>query len=111
MAEFALLVTIMAPLLFAIPMIGKLIDVRQTAVQASRYTAWETTVGVAPGAGNAVRGRFFTDPASPIVTGAGSCRGCAYPYRPEVGTISASIPVSSRTSRSTASTGSSFASM
>ena len=70
LVEFVVLAIIMVPLLFAIPMIGKLIDVEQTAVQASRYAAWETTVGVSAADGNALRGRFFADPAAPIATGA-----------------------------------------
>ena len=72
MVELFVLAIIMVPLLFAIPMIGKLIDVRQTAVQASRYTAWESTVGGPGSEGSAVSARFFADPYSPIVTGAGS---------------------------------------
>ena len=71
LVEFVVLAIIMVPLLFAIPMIGKLIDVEQTAVQASRYAAWETTVGVSAADGNALQGRFFADPAASIATGVG----------------------------------------
>lgn len=44
MTEFYFLTMIMLPLFFGIPMIGKLIDLKQAAVQASRYAAWEATV-------------------------------------------------------------------
>jgi len=43
LTEFFFLTIIMLPLFFGIPMIGKLIDLKQTAVQAGRYAAWEAT--------------------------------------------------------------------
>ncbi len=69
--EFVYLSMIMAPLFFAIPMIGKLIDLKQTTIQASRYSAWETTVYPGGSNGNmptAVKERFFGDNKNAFVS-------------------------------------------
>lgn len=44
LVETSLLMGVMLPVLFGLVMIGKLIDLKQTTVQAGRYAAWETTV-------------------------------------------------------------------
>lgn len=58
LTETIVLMLAVIPLMLAIPMLGHLTDVRQQAVTASRYVAWEGTVGTAPAAG-VVHGRFF----------------------------------------------------
>lgn len=68
MTEFSVLTLVMIPLLFAIPMIGKLIDVRQTAVMASRYAAWENTVSSGIGGAGHIGSRFFSEPSTPLVS-------------------------------------------
>ena len=60
MIETVILLVVFVPLMFAMPMIGKLIDLRQTAIQAGRYATWEATV--ANGAdrrADQVASRFF----------------------------------------------------
>ncbi|MFK7892223.1 MAG: TadE/TadG family type IV pilus assembly protein [Granulosicoccus sp.] len=60
------------PIGFGIVAIGKLIDLRQTSEQASRYAVWQSTVG----SGTGTRGtetdlvveRFYSDPVQPIVS-------------------------------------------
>jgi len=59
---------ILVPLLFGTAMIGKLIDVRQTAVQASRYAAWESTVNDGVVTDGDVTARFFADRSSPVAS-------------------------------------------
>ena len=64
LTEFFFLTMIMVPLFFAIPMVGKLIDLKQTTIQASRYSAWEATVYPSGANGNmptAIKERFFGD--------------------------------------------------
>jgi len=68
LAEFVVLLAVMIPLLFGIPMIGKLVDLRQTSVQASRYVAWESTVTDAAQAPDDVQSRFFAEGEAPIST-------------------------------------------
>ena len=62
LAETVVLMLVLMPIMFGVPMIGKLIDLRQTTVQASRYAAWEGTVGDAKVAPRDVKARFFSDP-------------------------------------------------
>lgn len=70
LVEFVVVMTVMIPLLFGIPMIGKIIDLKQTTVQASRYSAWETTVSPIGRDVNTssqqMDERFFSDGAAPI---------------------------------------------
>jgi len=61
LAEFVILMLVMLPIMFGIPMIGKLIDLRQTTVQASRYSAWEGTVHSDVSAPDDIKARFFSD--------------------------------------------------
>jgi|GEM_PF-810548 len=61
LTEFVIVMTAFIPLIFGLPMIGKMIDLGQTAVQGSRYAAWESTVrsdGIAP---DDLRSRFFNE--------------------------------------------------
>ena len=62
LTEFFFVTMIMVPLFFAIPMVGKLVDLKQTTIQASRYSAWEATVYPSGANGNmptAVKERFW----------------------------------------------------
>lgn len=68
LTEFAVLVIALIPLMFGIPMIGKLIDMKQTAVQASRYVAWESTVDARDAAPTNVSSRFFRDPSASLAS-------------------------------------------
>ena len=65
LTECCTLMAAMVPLMFGIPMIGKLIDLKQASVQASRYSAWETTVGQQSAPVN-VNARFFSDASAGI---------------------------------------------
>ena len=63
LVEAVVLMVVLVPIMFGVVMIGKLIDLKQTGEQASRYAAWEATVhapdspqGARPAA---VRERFF----------------------------------------------------
>jgi len=61
LTEFVIVMTAFIPLIFGLPMIGKMIDLGQTAVQGSRYAAWESTVrsdGIVP---DDLRSRFFNE--------------------------------------------------
>ena len=44
MTEFAVLCLVMVPMLSIMPLLGKVADVNQTTIQASRYAAWERTI-------------------------------------------------------------------
>jgi len=60
LTEMIVLSFVMIPLMFAMPMIGKLADLRQTAVQAGRYATWEATVAASADTGpRQVDIRFF----------------------------------------------------
>ena len=59
LTETFFLTMILVPLLFGTAMLGKLIDIRQTAVQASRYTVWEATVHGDAAPPDDVHARFF----------------------------------------------------
>lgn len=69
MTETIVLMLAALPLMFAIPMIGKLVDVNQTAVQAGRYATWEATVNHdgAP-APRQIEARFFGAGDEPILS-------------------------------------------
>ncbi len=66
LTETFVLMLVMTPIMFGIPMIGKLIDLRQTTVQASRYAAWEGTVSSTVLAPKDVHARFFSDASVPL---------------------------------------------
>jgi hypothetical protein len=63
LTEFVILIIVMIPLFLAIRMIGNLVDLKQSAVQASRYAAWEATVANGEGAYSSepaeIKTRFF----------------------------------------------------
>lgn len=44
MTEFAVLCLVMVPMFSIMPLLGKVSDMNQTTIQASRYAAWERTV-------------------------------------------------------------------
>jgi len=70
LVEFIVVSAVLIPIMFGIPMIGKIIDLKQTTAQASRYSAWETTVSDLPAQN--LEQRFFSDASAPIgSTGAG----------------------------------------
>ncbi len=68
LTEFVVLMLVLVPMMMGIPMIGKLVDLRQTAVSASRYAAWESTVASNYTVASQVETRFFRDPSSVIAT-------------------------------------------
>ncbi|MDD3447855.1 MAG: hypothetical protein PHF72_02335, partial [Gammaproteobacteria bacterium] len=51
LAEFAVILTVMVPVFLAVPVIGKLLDIKHQTVSANRYALWERTVWSDPGAG------------------------------------------------------------
>jgi hypothetical protein len=64
--ETVLIATVMVPLLTGIPLIGKLADIDNTTVQASRYLAWEQTVARGDSQSQQdleteIRNRFYAD--------------------------------------------------
>jgi len=69
LVESLLIVGVMVTFMIGLPMIGKLIDLKQTTIQASRYAAWEKTVEPDLNETSAVQDidtRFFMDAAAPI---------------------------------------------
>ncbi|MGQ7848686.1 TadE/TadG family type IV pilus assembly protein [Granulosicoccus sp. 3-233] len=70
LVEASILMVVMVPLVFAVAMIGNLIDLKQTSEQAGRYAAWEATVYPSSGPGGSrpasVKERFFGDPANVV---------------------------------------------
>ncbi len=76
--EFVVLALVLVPLLLAVPLIGKYLDIAQTAAVASRYAAFEGTVRHATALGGwksdaelaqEVRRRFFSNSDAPVKTG------------------------------------------
>lgn len=74
--EFAVLAALLVPLMLAVPLLGKLLDLLQVTEQASRYVAFEGTLrhsgtGWTPDADLAeqARRRFFSDSRAPVKTG------------------------------------------
>lgn len=68
LTELVVLTLLLVPLIVGIPMLGKLIDVRLSAVQASRYAVWEASVDAQATPPTNVAERFFGDPANAIVS-------------------------------------------
>lgn len=68
MVEFFVLLLAMVPVLFMIPTIGKMIDLKQTTHQASRYIAWQNAKSPSNISSGELVNRFYTDPGSPITT-------------------------------------------
>ncbi|MFN3543846.1 MAG: hypothetical protein ACK4UX_03235 [Thiobacillus sp.] len=76
--EFVVLALVLVPLLLAVPLIGKYMDIAHTAAVASRYAAFEGTVRHASAKGGwktdaelamEVRRRFFSNSDAPVKTG------------------------------------------
>ena len=76
--EFVVLSLVLVPLLLAVALIGKYMDLAQTAAVASRYAAFEATVRHASANGGwksdaelamEVRRRFFSNSDAPVKTG------------------------------------------
>jgi nitrate reductase NapE component len=76
--EFVVLAFVLVPLLLAVPLIGKYMDIAQTAAVASRYAAFEGTVRHSSANGGwktdaelamEVRRRFFSNSDAPVKTG------------------------------------------
>ncbi len=67
-AETFVLLLVMIPLLLTIPMIGKLIDLKQTTHQASRYLAWERALSPLTPSTTIITERFFRTPDLPILS-------------------------------------------
>ncbi len=74
--EFVVLALVLVPLVLAVPLLGKYIDLMQTAEAASRYVAFEATVRPKTGAPKSdsevaadVRRRFFSNSDAPVKTG------------------------------------------
>lgn len=71
LAESILIVGVLSIFMAGVPMIGSMIDLKQTTIQASRYSAWEKTVNVNPGhTGTQINERFFKDASAPISSSA-----------------------------------------
>lgn len=73
LTEFAILGTVMIPLFFMMPTLGKMTDVNHSTIQASRYMAWERTVSDASHKDTAtmateLHNRFFIRPDLHIKT-------------------------------------------
>lgn len=69
LVELTVLLLVMIPLLVAVPAIGKLVDLRQRSVLASRYAIWEATVA-SPGDDRpaALKSRFFDRGDQPLAS-------------------------------------------
>ncbi len=67
MAESILILGVLTTFMLGIPMLGTLIDTKQTTIQASRYAAWENTVYKTPeDVVDQVDTRFFRHTETPI---------------------------------------------
>jgi len=67
--ECVVLAIVMVPLFLMIPTLGNLIDLKQSVVQASRYSAWEQTANTGMTPPSDVRARFFEDPEVLLTSG------------------------------------------
>jgi len=77
LTEVVVLMLVMVPLAFTIPMLGKLIDLKQSSIQASRYLAWQQThapsqSGDAQSRVDDLNRRFFSSPDAAIASAAGN---------------------------------------
>lgn len=73
MVESILIVGVLTIFMIGVPMIGSMIDLKQTSIQASRYSAWEKTVNVDTNhAGDLIDERFFRNASAPISSSANS---------------------------------------
>lgn len=71
LTEFFIVTLVMVPALFALPLLGKITDANLSAVQASRYVAFEKTVSGKSDEvlQTEVSNRFFADPNLTLSTG------------------------------------------
>ncbi len=69
--ECFVLSVVMIPLFLMIPVLGNLIDLKQSVVQASRYSAWEQTASTDMAPPSELRARFFEHPDVLLLTGQG----------------------------------------
>lgn len=76
--EFVVLALVLVPLLLAVPLVGKYLDLAQTAAVAGRYAAFEGAVRHSSASGGwktdaelamEVRRRFFSNSDAPVKTG------------------------------------------
>lgn len=83
MTEFLVICMVLVPVFLAIPMLGKYMDIQHSAIQGTRYLAWERTVW-APGKKsdtqleNELRNRVFTGHATPVKAGDGKTVPASY---------------------------------
>jgi hypothetical protein len=80
MTEFAILTVVMVPLFFVMPTLGKITDINNTSIQASRYMAWERTVSnqqqkTYDELGAELHNRFLVHPEMGVRTGQGKITG------------------------------------
>lgn len=72
LVEASVLMLVSLPLIYGVVMLGKVIDLKQTTEQASRYAVWESTVYAASGANGAapagIMQRFFGAPTASLQT-------------------------------------------
>lgn len=69
LVESILIIGVLTIFMIGVPMIGSMIDLKQTTIQASRYSAWEKTVNVdTDGTAAQIDQRFFRDASAPITT-------------------------------------------
>lgn len=71
MTEFLVACLVLIPLFLAIPLLGKYMDIRHSAIQGSRYLAWERTVWTPERKDNMtlqseLRQRLFTTPGTAL---------------------------------------------
>jgi hypothetical protein len=71
MTEFLVACLVLIPLFLAIPLLGKYMDIRHSAIQGSRYLAWERTVWTPERKDNTaleneLRQRVFTSPGTAL---------------------------------------------
>ena len=71
LTEFVILSLVLLPLFAGMPMLGKLIDLKQSTVQASRYAAWETALTPDGTTTHDINARFFGNPDEPIFSANG----------------------------------------
>jgi hypothetical protein len=74
LSEFLVAAAVLVPLLILVPLLAKVADVNHTAIEASRYAAWERTVASSDMKSNAqlaaeVQRRFFENPRQLFQTG------------------------------------------
>ena len=83
MAEFSAMLIVFVPLILIVPLMGKISDMNQSTIQASRYAAWERTVAAHSAKSEVVlnaeaRRRFFGNTDAFIKTNEGPIDGDDY---------------------------------